>query len=152
MLWVRVTNPTIDHRSLSLTARVKRPPAPATLVPLQRMPGGLWKLPQEPRGFLQIALDVLGNYLNKNRFSLKSNPIQLTLPVTEKQSVNFDAQGRPVLSSRPAAGKDRALATTVREPSRESLLPPSAPGAAGAGIQPPDAGAADSPGLSPAAG
>lgn len=104
VMWVDVDAPELDHASLRLAALVKRPPAAAKLFPLQRSPGGLWKLAlPETRGFLEISLDINGNYLNEKVYSVRSEPIRVTAPLAAPQYARLALDGKPVRDAPPPA-------------------------------------------------
>ena len=89
-----------------MAAKVKRPPAPAKLVPVERMPGGLWKLPvEQPKGVVEIELNIAGNYMNGIDFSVRSEPVRVTLPMTGPKFVHLDLKGRPILSDQPSSAE-----------------------------------------------
>lgn len=103
VVWTTVAAPELDHDALRLAALVKRPPAAARLLPMERNPAGLWKLtvPGE-KGLVELTLDVRGNYLSGRSFELRTEPIRVILPVTEVSRVNLDLRGQPLLVSAPA--------------------------------------------------
>lgn len=112
VMWTEVIAPGLDHRSLRVAAKVKHPPAPAKLVPVERMPGGLWKLAvEQPKGVVEIELNIAGNYMNEIDFSIRSEPVRVTLPMTGPKFVHLDMRGRPILSDQPgSAGPKPGLA------------------------------------------
>jgi hypothetical protein len=103
VVWTRVHAPELHHQSLRLAAMVKRPPAAARLVPVQRLPSGMWKLDVPgDRGMVEVTLDMQGRYLNDRPFELRTEPIRVILPVTDVQQVNLDLRGQPMLVAAPA--------------------------------------------------
>ena len=109
VMWTEVIAPGLDHRGLRVAAKVKRPPAPAKLVPVQRMPGGLWKLGvDEPKGLVEIELDIAGKYLNGIDFSIRTEPIRVTLPIAGPKFVHLDVRGRSILADQPGFGSERS--------------------------------------------
>ncbi|HEX7035622.1 MAG TPA: vWA domain-containing protein, partial [Pseudomonadales bacterium] len=105
-VWAQVRAHELDHASLRMAALVRRPPGPVTLVPVEKLPAGLWRadLPGS-KGLLEVAFDLSGKYLNGREFRLKTNPVRVVLPVTEVQYVNLDLRGRPLLARHLPAGQ-----------------------------------------------
>ncbi|MFW6094366.1 MAG: hypothetical protein ACODAC_10370, partial [Pseudomonadota bacterium] len=97
-------------------ALVQRPPAPAQARALERLPAGLWKLPVDDAdaGMLEVTLNMSGKYLNGRDVILESEPIRVTLPLTEAKRVRLDMRGRTILE--PAAPGS--------EPAAEPAAPP----------------------------
>lgn len=103
VVWSRVHAPELHHQSLHLAAMVKRPPAAARLLPMQRLPTGMWKLDVPgDRGMVEVTLDMRGRYLNDRPFELRTEPIRVVLPVAEVQQVNLDLGGQALLVAPPA--------------------------------------------------
>ena len=109
VMWTEVIAPGLYHRGLRVTAKVKRPPAPSKLVSVQRMPGGLWKLGVDaPKGLVEIKFDIAGNYLNGRDYSIRTEPIRVTLPIAGPKFVHLDGRGRPILADQPGFRGERA--------------------------------------------
>jgi hypothetical protein len=111
----------LDHDSLRLSAMVKRPPGAARLVPLEKLPAGLWKLAVPgAKGVVEVSLDLQGKYLNDRSFDLRTQPIRVVLPVTGIQRVNLGLDGRPLLVAEPPAAPSGPVS------GRPSARPPAA--------------------------
>ena len=130
--WLSFNHPDIDYRTLKATAKVRKPPQLAVLVPGQRMPGGVWQIPVgEQEGILEISFSISGNYLNGEGFFLKTNPAALTLPLPpgETQTFKFDASGTRLDSRALAVQKEdpepvaQFVAAVAAEPSAAEQTP-----------------------------
>lgn len=97
-VWARVAAPGLEHDSLRIAALMTRPPGAMRLRPMERHPGGLWKLAVPgARGMVEFSLDISGNYINSKDFNLRTDPIRVVLPVTEPAEVNLDIDGQPLI-------------------------------------------------------
>ncbi|MEM1436791.1 MAG: vWA domain-containing protein, partial [Pseudomonadota bacterium] len=93
-LWVAIDQAGLDHRSLRLTAGVRRPPEAARWTPLVAEAGGLWSLAiDNVPGRLEITIDVEGTYYQGGKFNYRGGPLRLRLPLSGVQRLSFDERG-----------------------------------------------------------
>lgn len=131
-LWAQVRAHEVDHASLRMAALVRRPPAPAKLIPVEKLAAGLWRadLPGG-KGLVELTLDLSGKYLSGKDFQLKTEPIRVVLPVTAVQYVDLDLRGRPMLARDLPEGQ-----LPVTAPPRPELPEPPAPATTAPQAQP----------------
>ncbi len=124
-IWVELNTPDVNYRTLTVAAKIKRPPGASKLYPAEKHPSGLWKFAiPDSRGILDIAVDMYGNYLNGKEFRLRSDVVSFRLPLAEPLLVHLDSSGRRQF---PTAIPIEPL--QVAETGREKLaakIPPSA--------------------------
>jgi len=131
VVWAEVNSAGLDFRSLRVTAKVRQPPGLARVVPAQVMPGGLWKILVEgTRGIVDISLDISGNFLNKQNFLLKTEPVSFTFPMLERMRFNLDLNGNQVQMEPDIQPMERQTSTSG------TLESPPAPDLAGTGLVP----------------
>lgn len=113
--WITVNQPGLDQRALKVAAKVQHQLDPATIIPAQHSPAGMFKL-QLPavEGKLDVDLSLRGNYLNGNEFTFNNRGFELNLPLTA--TVRFPQD----------AARQLPVASTVTTQDAPSA-PPSAP-------------------------
>ena len=95
--WVQFSHPQVDYATVRATGIVRKPPQITSLIPGERMPGGLWRIPLGfSGGIVEVAFSAAGNYLDGKGVFLKSKPHAVNLPLAlgEKLTLCFDAQGK----------------------------------------------------------
>ena len=95
--WLSFTHTAVNYGSIKATAKVRRPPQLAVLVPAEPMPSGLWRIPIENNvGIAELTFSLAGNYLNGEGFFLKTKPVAISLPLAPDSETHFrfDTQGR----------------------------------------------------------
>ncbi|MEZ5560211.1 MAG: vWA domain-containing protein [Pseudomonadales bacterium] len=124
VFWIELNAPDVDQRTVQVAARLKHPPGAARVVPVQRLPGGLWKLvAEDARGLLEASLHIQGNYLNGKEFLVSTAPVRVTLPMTVTQHARFDLRGR-ALVDRVAPDIDGGAAADAAAGSAGGAVPP----------------------------
>ncbi len=129
--WLSFNHPEISYATVKGAAKVRKPPQAGVLVPAEKMPNGLWRLPLGQRdGIFEVAFSVSGNYLNNKGFFLKTKPVPVALPLAEGSTevYRFDASGKRLTDPSLAPAVD------VNEPPDPAALlagdPVAAPGTA----------------------
>jgi hypothetical protein len=141
--WIQFSHAMVDYGSVRVSAKVRKAPQPAQIVPALKSPAGLWKASIDwSEGILEATFSISGNYLNKEGFFLKTKPINVSLPAANEAPLvfTFDAEGNhtqaatapvedtPVASSMPApsasAPEPMGTVAPTSEPTEEGPLIP----------------------------
>lgn len=139
------SHPAVDYVTVRTTIKQRKPPALGKLIPGEKLPGGVWRLPiTEDTDFVKISFALSGNYLNGEGFFLKTKPVSLQLPLQDgtRLRFHFDAKGEQLKnapqdepesfeslleSSPPDASATQApAAEPVPEPAAEAVPEPPA--------------------------
>ena len=93
--WVSLAHPEVDYRTVRVSARVRKPPESAVIVPAQRQPAGLFELAvPKHEGVVELVFSVNGNYLDGRGFFLKTQRQTVIFPLDEAEVFRFDATGK----------------------------------------------------------
>lgn len=127
--WLQFTHPKVDYATLKATGVVRKPPQIASLIPGERMPGGVWRIPLDQNdGIVEVSFSVAGNFLDGSGLFIKTKPHAIRLPLVpgERQRLRYDAQGKmvemPPLSD--AWGEREGLPEPAAKPTDVIQAPP----------------------------
>ena len=113
--WLQFNHAQVDYATIKAAGKIRIPPGKARLVPAEKQPGGLWRIPLEARnGVLEHSFSFAGNLLNKKGFYVKTKPQTIQLPLTRGPVVlRFDAAGRRLQDLSPQAQVAEAALQTA---------------------------------------
>ena len=103
-IWVTFNHSSVNYETLRVAAKLRKPPQIGSIVPAEKIPGGLWRIPVEIKeGIVEMSLTIAGNYLGGEGFFVKTKslPINLPLEPSEEQFFRFDASGEHIVDPEP---------------------------------------------------
>ncbi len=95
--WVAFNHPEVDYATVSVSAKVRKPPGAVRLIPGSQLPGGLFEvaLPAQ-EGVVETQFIVKGNYLNNKGFYMNTKNVSVDLPMAAgaREVFRFDVAGQ----------------------------------------------------------
>jgi hypothetical protein len=132
-VWMSFNPGEIDYRTLRASVKIRKPPELGVVVPAEKMPDGRWRVPlNETEGILELAFSIAGNYMNKEGFYVRSQPVLVSLPLAPDsvETFRFDALGNT--RARPDSAAKAQEATAQFDPGTGALTGETGEHAAGA--------------------